>query len=177
MASRLLYKSAAARIGLFILPIVEEAGYSRRPATPPDEPFGIRRVVRHDGSAEFYFTSDQVSAFRQPLSKPGTSAEQRRFPLPLRLLTYENGHFTCSQKRTFLLATDNSRVNKEYRQRNAPRRGAVRQAGYWDHSTFRPAELKTDASATWHDLFRTRPHHLLRLRPQYHFARSTAALE
>ena len=28
------------------------------------------------------------------------------FPPPLRLLTYESGHFTCYEKRTFLLAND-----------------------------------------------------------------------
>src|SRR4249919_346590 len=30
------------------------------------------------------------------------------FPPPLRLLTYETGHFICSQKRTFSLANDTS---------------------------------------------------------------------
>ena len=32
----------------------------------------------------------------------------RTFPPPLRLLTYETGHFTCYQKRTFSLANDTS---------------------------------------------------------------------
>ena len=32
----------------------------------------------------------------------------RTFPPPLRLLTYETGHFICSQKRTFSLANDTS---------------------------------------------------------------------
>ncbi|MGA7316303.1 MAG: hypothetical protein WBX22_20295, partial [Silvibacterium sp.] len=35
----------------------------------------------------------------------------RTFPPPLRLLTYETGHFICSQKRTFSLASDNVAVN------------------------------------------------------------------
>src|ERR1017187_11025893 len=30
----------------------------------------------------------------------------RTFPPPLRLLTYETGHFICYEKRTFLLAND-----------------------------------------------------------------------
>ena len=34
----------------------------------------------------------------------------RTFPPPLRLLTYETGHFTCSQKRTFSLANDTDEV-------------------------------------------------------------------
>src|ERR1039457_2555172 len=40
------------------------------------------------------------------------------FPPPLRLLTYETGHFTCYEKRTFLLANDTcgvgSRAVSEY---------------------------------------------------------------
>ena len=43
-----------------------------------------------------------------PDSKSRTLRGIRAFPLPLRLLTYETGHFICSQKRTFSLANDMS---------------------------------------------------------------------
>jgi hypothetical protein len=41
-----------------------------------------------------------------PLTKKQIKAVEKTFPPPLRRLTYETGHFTCSKKRTFLLATD-----------------------------------------------------------------------
>jgi hypothetical protein len=41
-----------------------------------------------------------------PLTKEQVKAVEKRFPPPLRLLTYETGHFTCSQKRTLSLASD-----------------------------------------------------------------------
>jgi hypothetical protein len=41
-----------------------------------------------------------------PLTQKQVKAVEKTFPPPLRLLTYETGHFICSQKRTFLLAYD-----------------------------------------------------------------------
>ena len=46
-----------------------------------------------------------------PTCKSRTIRGIRTFPPPLRLLTYETGHFICSQKRTFSLANDNSASN------------------------------------------------------------------
>jgi hypothetical protein len=43
-----------------------------------------------------------------PLTKKQIKAVEKTFPPPLRLLTYESGHFICSQMRTFLLAIDNN---------------------------------------------------------------------
>jgi hypothetical protein len=43
-----------------------------------------------------------------PLTKKQIKAVEKTFPPPLRLLTYETGHFICSQKRTFSLANDAS---------------------------------------------------------------------
>ena len=41
-----------------------------------------------------------------PTCKSRTIPGIRTFTPPLRLLTYESGHFTCYEKRTFLLAND-----------------------------------------------------------------------
>ena len=46
------------------------------------------------------------SSSPSPTCKSRTQRGIRTFPPPLRLLTYETGHFTCYEKRTFLLAND-----------------------------------------------------------------------
>jgi hypothetical protein len=50
-------------------------------------------------------TKKQIKAMEKTL---GGKVQKRTFPPPLRLLTYETGHFICSQKRTFSLANDTS---------------------------------------------------------------------